>query len=128
MTHRISLVRSFLIAFSLVLLPYAIFLFSLPIGSDSGVFMYTGLIISEGGLPYVDSFDHKGPLLYLFNAAAFYLFQSPRGVIALEGLALFVALMFSIRLWSRFLPEIQVFLVLNPIQLYHQKMNLHLSN
>jgi len=111
MTHRIPLVRSFLIAFPLVLLPYAILLYSLPIGDDSGVFMYTGLIISEGGLPYVDSWDHKGPLLYLFNAAAFYLFQSARGVIALEGLALFVALVFSIRLWSRFLPEIQVFLV-----------------
>ncbi|MBR2215316.1 MAG: hypothetical protein IJ849_06115 [Selenomonadaceae bacterium] len=35
-------------------------------GTDTSVFRTVGLAIQQGGMPYVDSFDHKGPLLYLF--------------------------------------------------------------
>jgi hypothetical protein len=41
---------------------------SRSIGRDSGVFLYSGQTILRGGSPYVDAWDHKGPLLYLFNA------------------------------------------------------------
>jgi hypothetical protein len=37
--------------------------------TDSGVFLYTGWKILQGALPYKDIWDHKGPLLYLINAA-----------------------------------------------------------
>lgn len=35
--------------------------------TDSSVFVYVGRVMQNGGLPYVDVFDHKGPLLYLLN-------------------------------------------------------------
>lgn len=39
------------------------------IGRDSGVFLYAGQELLRGGFPYIDAWDHKGPLLYLLNAA-----------------------------------------------------------
>lgn len=38
--------------------------------TDSGVFIYIGNHILQGQMPYLDIFDHKGPLLYLINASA----------------------------------------------------------
>jgi|GEM_PF-6982336 hypothetical protein len=40
-------------------------------GQDSSVFLYTAKIISEGGVPYVDSWDHKGPFIYFLNLLAY---------------------------------------------------------
>ena len=34
---------------------------------DSSVFKYVAFVMSEGGMPYKDAFDHKGPLLYVLN-------------------------------------------------------------
>ncbi len=34
---------------------------------DSSVFAYIGKVMAEGGLPYKDAFDHKGPFLYFLN-------------------------------------------------------------
>ncbi len=54
------------------------FLFSLQCSShlwktstpstDSSVFTYVARVILNGGMPYRDVFDHKGPLIYLFDA------------------------------------------------------------
>ena len=63
------------------------------IGNDEGVALYTGRVILEGGAPYVDSWDHKGPILYLLNA--FGLWLSPGalwGPGVVEGLFLAFAL------------------------------------
>lgn len=35
---------------------------------DSGVFLYIGNAILDGGIPYRDVWDHKGPLVYYINA------------------------------------------------------------
>lgn len=35
--------------------------------TDSSVFKYVALVMSKGGMPYKDTFDHKGPVLYLLN-------------------------------------------------------------
>ena len=40
-------------------------------GTDSSVFLYIGKMITKGYIPYRDSFDHKGPLLYLINAVGY---------------------------------------------------------
>lgn len=37
---------------------------------DSSVFLYIAQRMFHGEMPYRDSFDHKGPLIYLFNFAA----------------------------------------------------------
>ncbi|WP_294157958.1 hypothetical protein [uncultured Selenomonas sp.] len=39
-------------------------------GHDSGTFLYIGMLIQHGGMPYLDVFDHKGPWLYILNALA----------------------------------------------------------
>lgn len=36
-------------------------------GVDSSVFQTVALMMKKGGMPYRDSFDHKGPLLYILN-------------------------------------------------------------
>ena len=37
-------------------------------GCDSLVFKQMGLAMLQGKVPYIDLFDHKGPVLYLINA------------------------------------------------------------
>lgn len=44
--------------------------------SDSSVFRYDGLIMATGGLPYVDAWDHKGPIVYFLNALGYWLLPS----------------------------------------------------
>ena len=39
------------------------------IGKDSAVYQYIARVILDGGMPYRDSFDHKGPVIYLIDAA-----------------------------------------------------------
>lgn len=41
---------------------------------DSGTFAYTGKVILDGGLPYVDAWDNKLPGVYYIDALAFALF------------------------------------------------------
>lgn len=36
-------------------------------GTDSSVFQTVAMLMSEGMMPYRDTFDHKGPLLYILN-------------------------------------------------------------
>lgn len=36
-------------------------------GTDSSVFMTVAMMMDKGYMPYRDSFDHKGPLIYLIN-------------------------------------------------------------
>lgn len=36
-------------------------------GTDTWVFKTVALTMHKGGMPYLDSFDHKGPLLYILN-------------------------------------------------------------
>ncbi len=38
---------------------------------DSSVFRFMGMMITKGYTPYLNLFDHKGPLLYLINALGY---------------------------------------------------------
>ena len=84
---------------AVVLLPYLALSLNLQINRDSGVFLYGGWIISQGGMPYTEAWDHKGPLLYLLNALGFMLLNHPGAVMMLEGGLLSLALLGSVRLW-----------------------------
>lgn len=68
---------------------------------DSGVFLYTGMVVSRGGMPYVDSWDHKGPLLAAIEAVAWRLGGGILGAPVLEGFLLFLGLAVAGILWSR---------------------------
>ncbi len=39
--------------------------------TDSSVFLYIGRSVTKGYIPYRDTFDHKGPLIYLINALGY---------------------------------------------------------
>jgi len=54
-------------------------------GRDNGFFLYGGRQILNGKLPYVDFWDHKGPLIYYLNALGLWLGRETRwGVWFLE--------------------------------------------
>lgn len=90
-----------------------VFLFRSPLhpwrggnsGTDSSVFKTVALMMEKGYVPYKDSFDHKGPLLYIINywgnKISYY-----RGiwVVELISLAITVFLMYKI---ARLLCEIE---------------------
>lgn len=40
---------------------------------DTAIFAYEGALVREGAMPYVSFWDHKGPLIYLIDAAGLWL-------------------------------------------------------
>ena len=58
---------------------------------DSGIFQEMGVCLAQGGTPYVDLFDHKGPILWFIQALGIWI--SPRwGIAFLQSLSLFATL------------------------------------
>ena len=53
---------------------FAVLTPNMPIGrppeQDEGVFLYVAQVISSGGMPYRDVWDHKPPAIYFVNVAA----------------------------------------------------------
>jgi hypothetical protein len=54
-----------LIIFALAANIYSNFRFDGPLYRDLAIYLYGGQRVAEGGLPYVDVFDHKGPIPHL---------------------------------------------------------------
>lgn len=48
--------------------------------SDASIFRYVGWRIAEGGNPFLEAWDHKGPIIFYLNALGFALFQHTIGV------------------------------------------------
>lgn len=63
------------------------------VGTDSSVFQYVARIILNGGMPYRDTFDHKGPLLYLFNVAGVIIAEW-RGIWVIEYITILTSFLF----------------------------------
>ncbi|MFF7682030.1 hypothetical protein ACFZA2_04640 [Microbacterium sp. NPDC007973] len=70
---------------------------------DSGVFLYTGMVVSRGGMPYVDSWDHKGPLLAVIETLAWRLGGGIVGAPILEAIVLFFGLTVAGLIWARWI-------------------------
>ena len=63
---------------------------------DSGIFQEMGVCLAQGGTPYVDLFDHKGPVLWFIQALGILI--SPRwGLLILQTLFLYITLV----LWHK---------------------------
>jgi hypothetical protein len=107
------------ISLILFFIPYYFLSIALPIGIDSGVFMYTGMLIHDGLSPYINSWDHKGPLIYIFNALGYSIFGGASGVILLEGLLFSIMLIISMRLWAKYTEYKLVVLGAILFALYH---------
>lgn len=70
---------------------------------DSGVFLYTGMVVSRGGMPYADSWDHKGPLLAVIETLAWRLGGGIVGAPILEAIVLFLGLTITGMIWTRWI-------------------------
>ena len=63
-------------------------------GMDSSVFKTIGLAVLRGKTPYVDIFDHKGPILYFINALGQLLSPGRLGIFFLQVVWMFFTLFF----------------------------------
>lgn len=64
--------------------------------TDSSVFTYVGRVMQQGGMPYLDTFDHKGPLLYLIEVLGLTIHREI-GIWILEVLSLTIGLIYTYR-------------------------------
>lgn len=68
---------------------------------DSNVFRYIGWSMTEGYVPYVDLFDHKGLLLYFINYLGA-LISPMQGIWIIEMVFMFVSVAFAYKLARKF--------------------------
>lgn len=69
------------------------------LGGDSAIFQVIGKYWYEGHLPYINVFDHKGPLIFLIDAIGYAIY--PRsGVMVLQIIFLYVSCLFIWRAMS----------------------------
>ncbi|MFV0469758.1 MAG: hypothetical protein ACK5MK_12620 [Dysgonomonas sp.] len=61
-------------------------------GTDSAIFTLLGQAFLDGKTPYVDFFDHKGPVIIFIEALAQLIAPGKSGIFALQTLSLFVTL------------------------------------
>jgi len=66
-------------------------------GCDSSVFIYVAKVMIDGGMPYRDTFDHKGPLIYLIDALGL-LLNEHVGIWVLELITLFIIFLFTYKI------------------------------
>ncbi len=62
-----------------------------PFGVDSSVFKTIALTMTKGFIPYRDSFDHKGPLLYILNYLGICI-SYYKGIWLIELIAIFITM------------------------------------
>lgn len=74
---------------------------------DSGIFQEMGLVIAHGGVPYVDVFDHKGPVLFFIQALGL-LINEYWGIFVLQGISLSVTLWIWYKMISLFQKNIWI--------------------
>ena len=65
--------------------------------TDSGVFLTIGVQMKNGLTPYVDTFDHKGPVLYVINYLGVMLNETS-GILVFEFTALLLSLIFMYKI------------------------------
>lgn len=81
-------------------------------GCDSCVFQTMGMLLLQGKVPYVDLFDHKGPMLYFIQALGLWLGGGKIGIFILQILVNTISLTFiykTIRLFVDAIPAVIVF-------------------
>lgn len=66
---------------------------------DSSVFTYVAKVIVAGGMPYRDTFDHKGPLIYLIDALGL-LINEQIGIWIVEVITLFIIFLYTYKIAS----------------------------
>ena len=80
--------------FLAVLVAFAVSSFVAEQGADSSIYLYVAKGILEGDVPYLDRWDHKGPLLYVINLFGLLLHEN-WGIWFVQGLFLLGASSFA---------------------------------
>lgn len=76
------------------------FIYDYPHSVDSHVFQVIGKLWNDGYLPYVDLWDHKGPLIYFINKIGYAFTGNRYGVFIIQMLFFFSTL---VLLWNVFI-------------------------
>lgn len=88
--------------------------------TDSSVFQYVARVMLKGGVPYRDTFDHKGPLIYFINAFALWL-SPEKGLWIVELVVLVLSFVIMYRLSRLFCNKItSVFVVIAIVPILYQ--------
>lgn len=69
--------------------------------TDSSAYLYIGSQINLGKVPYLDMFDHKGPLLYFVNAFPFFIGGSWKSIYLIEGCLLTIVTILLFNIFSK---------------------------
>lgn len=96
-------------------------------GIDSSVFRTIAMQMKKGLMPYRDSFDHKGPLLYIYNYWGF-LIRKHRGIWIIEFLSAFTTFCLMYKIARLKCGRSQAFLIviicITPLYAYFEGGNL----
>ena len=85
-----------------VLIPASLLGILRPLGDDESIFLYGGRIINLGLTPYLDLFDHKGPMLYVLNSVGLKLaLPNLSGVVLIQSLFICIALVLVLECYFR---------------------------
>ncbi|WNG40611.1 glycosyltransferase family 39 protein [Archangium violaceum] len=71
-----TLERVAAVVLAFVALAYVPLYLSMPLARDQGLFAWVAMVVRDGGLPYRDAWEVKGPLVYLVYALPVSLFGS----------------------------------------------------
>ena len=74
-------------------------------GTDGSVFAYVGRALIKGDVPYLNVFDHKGPLIYAINALGYVLCNNYLGIWVFESFLFCGAFIFLYRFLSFYVKE-----------------------
>lgn len=69
---------------------------------DSYAYRYMGMLMAKGGIPYIDAFDNKGPVLYLIEYFG-YVINREYGIYLLEMAFVYAFLILQFKICSKFL-------------------------
>lgn len=70
---------------------------------DSFAYRYMGMLMAKGGVPYVDAFDNKGPVLYIIEYLG-YIINRHYGIFLMELIFVLSFLLIQFCICSKFLP------------------------
>ena len=100
--HRLLSVKLHFVTLLCVVLPAGLLGILRPLGSDESIFLYGGRIINLGLTPYVDFFDHKGPMLYVLNSVGLKVaMPNLSGVVLIQSLLICIALILVLESFFR---------------------------
>ncbi len=100
--HKLISAKLHFVTLLSVVLPALLLGILRPIGDDESVFLYGGRIINLGLTPYVDLFDHKGPMIYALNSVGLKIaLPNLSGVVFMQSLFICIALILVLESYFR---------------------------